>query len=760
MDKHNTNNVAPHYKNNGTPALIPSSVPPALQSVEDEDDLDLRQLLSVVRRRAWLILGAMAVSMGLITVYTLSQERVYSAKFRLLVEPVNSNNEVSALSQGLQQNLGIRTSGLDYETQIQVLLSPELLQKVVQPLQQQYPDLDYESLSENLTITQPGETRILEVSYESTDLNQIEAVLDELASVYLEYSLVERQTNFRQGLQFIEQQLPNFQQQVDTLQDELQEFRQNYNFIDPELQANQLTQQATAIEQQRLQLQQAIAEAQNRFQALQGENGALAALKDEAVYQQLISQLRSIDANIAKESTRFQDDSLNIQVLQEERQNLLPILQQEAERIGETQLADALTELETLQAQIPSLNQAQTEVEQSFQNLAVLSRRYADLQRELGIATEALTQLLANRQTLEVQAAQTEIPWQVIENPIRPNAPISPNIERSLVLGLIASSILGVGAALLLDKLNDVYYSSEELKDSTKLPLLGNIPYQEQDGSTTTAEASRSPMLRFKRWLGSFVPAPVTETWQKMLNGDRVRSSGYYGSFGFSEALRVLHTNLKLLSADRPLRSIIITSALPEDGKSTISLNLAPTAAILGQKTLLIDGDMRRPQVAQRLNLRQNDGLSTVLTSNLSDAEIKSYFQQPMPLVDFSVLTSGNLPPDAAKLLASQKMKHLIEDFERMFDFVVYDMPPVLGLADASLLASHADGVILVVTLNKTPRSAVTEAIATLKQAKIPILGVVANSQTKGTSASYSSYYGTTSTENNQRSFASSAFDD
>ncbi|ANV84717.1 hypothetical protein AWQ21_10185 [Picosynechococcus sp. PCC 7003] len=753
MDKQDTNNAVLEYQNNGHKkngaiAPIPYPVSPLLQPADYGDDFDLRQFLSVIRRRAWLILGVITVSMGAVTFNTFSQEKIYLSKFRLLVEPVNSNNSVSDLARSLPGNFGSGSGELDYATQIQVLRSPELLQKVIQPLQQQYPDLNYNTLLSNLSISRPGETKILEVSYQNSDPDQIEAVLEQLASVYLEYSLADRQTNVRQGLQFIDEQLPNLQQEVDTLQAELQQFRQDYNFTEPEIHFNQLAQKAATLEEQRFQLQQEMAQAQTRLQSLQGDSGALAALENSETYQQVLGQLRSVEANIAKESTRFQADSLNIQVLREERQNLLPILQQEAERVGATQVTDAANQLRILQARIPSLNQAQAEVEQSFQNLAVLNRLYTDLQRRLGISTEALTELLARRQALQVQAAQTEIPWEIIEGSTRPNLPISPNIQRSLMLGFIASSVLGVGAALLLDKLTDVYYSSDDLKNRTKLPLLANIPYEEQHGITGTAESSLPPLLRFQRWLGSFLPASTARTWRKMTSGDQSYGSyGYYGASAFSESLRVLHTNLKLLSADCPLRSVIIASALPGDGKSTIALNLAPTAAILGQKVLLVDSDMRRPQVAQRLNLNQKQGLSTVITNNSSETEIADYLQKPMPLVDFSVLPAGDLPPDPAKLLASQKMKHLVEDFERTFDLVVYDTPPVLGLADTSLLASHADGVILVVTLNKTTRSAVSQAIATFKQANIPILGLVANSQTKGTSSSsYAySYYGSQS---------------
>ena len=716
---------------------VPSSSPATPWLVQATDDWDLRQLLSLLRRRMLVISGVAAMVIGLTVGSTLGQTPVYEGKFRLLVEPVNANNDLSSLSDALaqQSNLAKGRGTLDYDTQIQVLRSPELMQKILQTLQSRYPDLSYESLVSGLTIARPSETKILDIRYRGSDPDQIKVVLNQIAAGYLKYSLLERQTNLRQGIQFIDEQLPGLQNQVDRLQAELQQFRQKYNFIDPDSQSSQISGRASAIEQQRLGLEQDLAKAQSYYQTLQQETGSLAALNDAPVYQQLIGQLRQVETQIAAELTRFQPQSLNVQVLTEQRQNLIPVLRQEAQRVVGSKQAEAITQIQILQVRSQVLAAAQAELDGSIKQLPALARRYTDIQRELQIATEGLNRLLASRQTLQVQAAQTEIPWQLIEAPTRPQNPISPNVPRNLLLGLVAGSLLGIGTALLLEKLDDVYHSVEDLKEKTKIPLLGTLPYRQQAPDLTDETPEPGILKHIQLKLNQSVLRPLRSRLRQTS-----QPYGYYGSYGFSgfsEALRVLHTNLQFLSTDRPLRSIIISSALPGDGKSTVSINLAQTAMTLGQRVLLVDADMRRPQVHERMGLENLEGLSNFISSEIP---VKSLLQNPIPLVEFSVLPSGSTPPDPAKLLASRKMQQLMRELEQSFDLIIYDTPPLLGLADASLLAPHTDGIVLVVGLGKTNRSALTQAIENLKQAKIPILGLVANGQRKDAFSSYSDY--------------------
>ena len=687
----------------------PASMLAAWQLQAEQEDFNLRNFLNVVRRRAWVIVGVAATVMGLTTVRSLQEVPIYEGNFRVLVEPVNAEEDFSDLGALLGER-AVGRSGLDYETQVQVLRSPELMQPVAQKLQQSYPELTYLTLLENLRISRLGETKILEVTYAGTDPVQIQRVLDLLSQTYLKYSLAERQTNLRQGINFVEGQLPGLQAQVDRVQDQLESFRRTYNFITPDVQSAQLSTQTSELSGQRLTLDRQLSEAQQTFANLQDQAGALAALEGAPVYQQLLQELRSVESKMAEELTRFDPSSLAIRVLEERRANLLPVLQQEAQRVVGTQQAIAANNLQTLAVQSQTLNQAEQSATQGLGELPTLIRQYTDLQRELEISTEALTRFRVTQENLAIEAAQTEIPWQLIEVPTQPTRPISPNLQRSLLMGMIASILLGLGAALLLEKLDNVYHTVDELKAGTKLPLLGTLPYNDELDE-----------LAGKNGLGSL--------FKKLTAGRSLRGESPYGYGGnsessFLEALRVLHTNIRMLSSDRQIRSILISSALPGDGKSTVSASLAQVATAMGQRVLVVDVDLRKPQVHDRLQVPNDCGLSNLIANDLP---LKSAIQQIGSSGQLFVLTAGKVPPDPTKLLASKKMQQLMETFERCFDLVIYDAPPATGLADVSLIGQRTDGLVLVSRIGKTDRTVLSQTVETLKLAQIPVLGAVAN---------------------------------
>lgn len=708
--------------NNSLPPMLHAR--PSPWATQSDDEWDLRRFLSVVQRRAWAIAGVAALSMGFVLYSTFSQKPVYGGQFRLLIEPVNANNNLTDITSALgtlSQNNNLSQAALDYETQIQVLRSPELINKVVKDLQNKYPDMSYEMLIRNLTITRPGETKILEVQFQGNNPAEIQVVLKALSKAYLNYSLVERQTNLRQGLKFIDKQLPDLQQDVDELQNQLQLFRQQFNFIDPDSQVSQITGQASSIDKLRLDLDQELAQARAYSSTLQGQSGALAALNDAPVYQNLINELQKVETEISSELTRFKGDNINIRILREKRDNLLPLLRQEAQRVLGIKSADAATQIQILEVRSQALAQAQGQVDQQVEQIPALARQYSDLQRELEISVEALNRFLANRQTLQVQAAQTEIPWQVIEAPLLSEVPISPNVPRNLILGLVASSLLGLGAALLLEKLDHVYHTLDDLQAKTKLPILGSLPVAKE-----LVEGS-SPLQQAVNWFDKAVPQLPT-----MLGG-LSELDKYSNSSSFLESLRVLHTNIQLLSSDRPIRSLIVTSAMMGDGKSTVSMYLAQTAAAMGKKVLLVDADLRKPQLHKRLNLSNDLGLSNLITNNLPVSQL---LYRPQSTPGLTVLTAGQVPPDPTMLFASKKMQELMHKSQQAYDLVIYDAPPLVGLADVSILAPRTSGLILVARIGHTDRAALNEALNNLKVAQIPVLGMVAN----GVKHSFNSY--------------------
>ncbi|MBE9061349.1 polysaccharide biosynthesis tyrosine autokinase [cf. Phormidesmis sp. LEGE 11477] len=668
--------------------------------------------------------------MTFFTVKALQQEKVFRGQFRMLVEPVNASDDLSDLTSILATQ-NTRRSGLDYATQVQVLRSPELMEPVLEELQQTYPTLSYPTLLRNLQISRPGETKILEVSYLGSDPVQIQVVLDFLAQTYLEYSLKERQTNLRQGINFVESQLPDLQARVDTLQDQLEAFRRQANFITPETQSGSVTQQAGEIASQRMALNQQQREAEQAFSSLQETSGALATLENAPIYQQLLGEMRAIEVRIAEELTRFEPGSLPIRVLEEQRENILPLLNQEAQRVMSAEQAAAINRLEMLAAQNEILEDVEQTGFERLNALPSLIREYTDLQRELEVSTAALTRFRSTQQSLAIEAAQTEIPWQIIEAPTQPKNPISPDLERSLLTGMVISVLLGLGAALLLEKLDNVYHTVDELKAATKLPLLGALP------TNQTLKDSRTP----GRSGLAKIADRVSRIPQSLPSAFGRQSIGYgYGGnsdSSFLEALRVLYTNIRMLSSDQPIRSILLSSAQPAEGKSTIAANLAQVATAMGQRVLIVDIDLRKPQVHDRLDIPNEVGLSNLITDSLP---LKAALQQVNPEGSLFAITAGKIPPDSTKLLSSHKMQQLMATFEKSFDLVIYDSTPITGLADVSLVGQQTDGLVLITRMGVTDRTVLKQTIETLKLSRIPILGVVANG-VKATGLSGYRYY-------------------
>jgi capsular exopolysaccharide synthesis family protein len=264
-----------------------------------------------------------------------------------------------------------------------------------------------------------------------------------------------------------------------------------------------------------------------------------------------------------------------------------------------------------------------------------------------------------------------------------------------------------------------VFHSPDELKESTGLPLLGTIPFHKQlkDHITTTIAdlPSGGEALEFN------------------FGGQSHR----YNASPFLEAFRSLHTNLQFISPDRPIRSMVMSSAVPADGKSTVTTFLAQASAAMGLRVLLVDADLRRPRIHETTDLPNVWGLSNVISSEINVDDVIQ--RSPMD-ENLYVLTAGQIPPDPTRLLSSKKMQSLIGRFQETFDLVIFDTPPLLGLADAKLLAAHTDGIALVVGLGKTDRSVVTEVLYGLQTSRARILGIIANGVKNYTTSTYDQY--------------------
>lgn len=696
----------------------------AISLSDGEGGLQIGQLIGAIRRNIFLIIGVTITVGVLAQLKAVTQEPVYIGGFEILTKAVTVENEVISTLPGTLANRQQETIGTVDETKIRVLRSASLLNPLVEQLRSRYPNVTYGTIVNNLDIRLSGQN-ILAVVYQNEDPKLVEDVLDLLSAAYLNYSLEERQKDVRQGIDFVDEQLPQLQARVEAQQEELQKFRQTHNLIDPELQAQQYSTQAGALSQQLVENQTRLSEVRLLYAELRSELAGRppeiatsTALEENRRYQKLLDLLLDIDSKLAQDSAVFLGESPEIEVLQTQRQNLVPLLEREATRVirrVESQMQELDNRSQALTRSIENLNQR-------IKQLSVITREYNDIQRELGIATDNLGQFLAKREGLRIDAAQREVPWQLLTPPGAPQASTA-SVTRNLVTGIIFGLLLGIGLALLIDRLSNVIHTSNEVKNITKLPVLGVIPlnpYLEEMRATEMIAYLRSARLEMEL---QFVDIDLSQ---------------FQSAMKFLEPFRSLNTNLRLLSPDTPIRSLVISSATANNGKTTTAIYLAQAAAAMGQRVLLIDADLRRPSLHEELDLKFSQGLTDVIAANL---DFESVIQLMPGESNLFILPVGTQPPDPTRILASKAMQQFVVDSQRIFDLVIFDAPPLLGLADVNLLSPLTDGILLVVRLHHLKRSLLEQTLEGLQMASIPLLGVVVNGSDEASINAYDDYY-------------------
>jgi capsular exopolysaccharide synthesis family protein len=522
-------------------------------------------------------------------------------------------------------------------------------------------------------------------------------------------------------MEYIDSQLPALRQRVDQLQRQLQSLRQQANLSQPDFTSKSFADQGGGISSQQVALQAQLSETRIFYKNLQEQlkNGniyGLMAINPKA-YETLISQLQQLEAQIAINSTQFREDSPPIQSLRERHQYLRRLLEKESASTLET----VAGQVQQLEARDRSLTLSENDLNQRIKALPSILRQYGDLERELAVATESLNVFLSKRETLKLGVGQQDTPWTIINPPKilndefgRPLSVTVTNKGKNLAIAVVLSILFGVAVGFLVEVLNTVFHTPEQVKWGTKLPVLGLVPLTKKLKKITKKSKHRTSGKK----VGEIVPKthPQIQEDNSNLHGDL--------DYFFLEAFRSLYTNIRLLSPGKSIRSLVIGSAVIGDGKSTVAFYLAKTAAAVGLRVLLVDADLRVPQLHVRLGLPNVRGLSDAISTDLS---LNDAIQRPPNEDNLFVLTAGYTPPDPIKLLSSKKMLYLMEQFQAFFDLVIYDTPPLVGLADGHILAAHTDGTILVVAIDRTDRTLVTKALEGLKISGASVLGTVVN---------------------------------
>jgi capsular exopolysaccharide synthesis family protein len=283
-----------------------------------------------------------------------------------------------------------------------------------------------------------------------------------------------------------------------------------------------------------------------------------------------------------------------------------------------------------------------------------------------------------------------------------PTSPVIPKNNRNLAVALALGVLLGIGFAVLRDRLDNTVKDQQSFEKVADVAVVANIPLDK--------DRNKNPAISF--------------------NSDRS---------AIAESFRELRTNLQFLDVDDPPRTLLVTSSLPSEGKSTTAINIALALAEAEHNVVLVDGDLRRPKLDNYLDLIGSVGFSTLLTGRASVREVLQKTRFP----GLTVLTSGTIPPNPSALVGSLAAKKVLSELRADFDYVIVDSSPLLAVTDAAVLAAAADGVLLISRYGKTKNDQLEHAVRNLRNVEARIVGAVFTMVPARGNASYSyRYYG------------------
>ena len=424
------------------------------------------------------------------------------------------------------------------------------------------------------------------------------------------------------------------------------------------------------------------------------QNRANQAFEQMTILQDQIEQLSvtKVEEQITQVQTQIDDLQTQVTDLEFKIANIDPLLATEEETFQRLQYQAELNQIKPLLELYQQINTELIVIGEPMQREDSTSTQMARLERTLNLFEQIYFNSINSLETLNMTRVQSAPNMVQVEPAVAPTNPISPRPMETAALFGGVGFLLMAGIAFLVEYLDDTIKTPEEAKEILNLPVIGFI-----------ADMNDSLKKDKRNNKGIFVT-------------DLPRSP-------ITEAFRSIRTSLEFYGVDQPLKILVVTSSGPEEGKTTIAANLAAILAKGDKKVLLLDADLRRPQIHNLFGISNRTGLSDLLRGRLTIPQIIQKFEN---YENLSVITSGSLPPNPAELIASEKMSHIIENLKKQFELIVIDTPPAI-VTDSQLLASKADGVIYVVRPGKTRVIAAKTPLEEFERVGANLIGVVMN---------------------------------
>lgn len=709
-----------------------------------DGEIDLGQYWNVVWRRKWSILALAVVAVLFALLVVSRMQPVYRAGATVMIESANSN------VVAIQDVYGIDTRAEEYyQTQFEILKSRPLAEKVVKRLDlvshpefqpaeglrarllALLPESDQpwltpvrnwlagdrepadaaerqrrvvERYREMLEATAVSKTQLVRVTFNSADPALAAEVANEHARAFIESYLDAKEQMTRTASEWMNVRLDELRSRLVAAEEKLQTFREEEQLIDldgiralPALELNETTQKLVDARRDLSEAESAYRQMASLGNAPLDRLLAIPSIKQDPLVQQFRQARASAELRVAELSKRYGPQHPKMIAATSEKDSAERALAHQVESVKEA----IRNQYEVSRSKASALDAAMATAKSGVQLVGRKESRYRELSREAETSRQ-LYDLFYQRasetqETVDLVTANAR----VIEPAVIPLLPSAPDRKLIVAIALVLALVAGVVLAFLREMLDNTVRHRGDVEQKIGQSLLGLVPL--------LGRSRRDGPIRFGQ-----------------------------GDQGFEEAIRTVRTGISLSRLDNPHKLILVTSAVADEGKTTIAVNLALAFAQLG-RVLLIDADLRRPSLAAELDIgRQRPGLAELCAGRASGSECITRLEEQ----NLDVLTAGRATVNALELLESKRFKSILGKLASVYDRIIIDCPPVLPVSDTQVLANQCDAMVFVIRADSTPVLQVNRALQQLRRSSAALTGVVLNRVDVDKLASYGEYGG------------------
>lgn len=745
-----------------------------MQQEINEEQVSLQDYLRILYRGRWIIGVSFFLVMCATVFFTFTAQPVYEASALVMIrEQGNVQQQIFEVSSFMKQETMINN-------QKEILESRTLAEDVIRKLQESpyadslsflgnfqngksfslkkwlfslfagkddmvegpsFNDLVDGFRSGGISVTPKRDTDMIQLSVQAPTPFEACFVVNTWMETFQKLDISESRGEVSEISKFLREKLKEVEQKLTESEENLKDYKETASIVELSSETEQLIEQLTRFESLYQEANIELEATDERLKHLQKQldesqammlkevssmsSPEIVALKQQLailIAEKAALEQQAEDLDVSAKYSRVKEKEMRIKGIRGRiKEEMLRILESGGSALNPMAFSEALfsslLELETtkrfLSAKATALKKIVRMYNRDINKLPEKSLKLARLKREQIVSSNIFMMLRNKYEENRIIEAGRIGSVRVVDEAIPPKSPISPKKKMNLLLGVLLGLGLGVGLTFAREYFDNSLKTIEDVEHGG-FTVLGSVPFiKNKRNGISGKNGNSSELFRMRSRL-------VTHLEPKS---------------AVSEAYRTFRTNLQFLDPDNPVKSLVLTSAGPGEGKSTTVANVAITFAQTGSKTLLVDTDLRKPILHKIFGMPQDNGLTNFLTETEDSKDIIKHTE----IEGLDVITSGPLPPNPSEMISSKKMTGFIADMKEKYDMVFYDTPPVIAVTDSMILATKLDGVVLIVRSAQTNQQALARAVSQLENVKAKIFGVLLNGV--NVDQMYGSYY-------------------